>query len=188
MANVKLNPVVDRLRGRIGDLVFKKVFGTAYVARKPETGDREFTELQKANQERFRQATVYGKMAMADPQVRVLYEEAAKDKKQPVFSVMIADFFHAPTVDEIDLSGFTGQQGSTIGVRASDDFGVVGVNVTITDQAGLAIEQGPATMSATEPGKWLYTTTTSIQPGTQVRVEATAKDRPGNTATKTENT
>ena len=186
MATVKLNPVVERVRGRIGDLVFKKFFGSMYVARTPNTDGREPSAAQRAHLEKFRQAAMFGKAAMADPQVRALYAGAAKQRKQPVFSLMIADYFNPPSVDEIDLSEYAGQAGNTISIRASDDVGVVGVDVTISDEAGLALEQGPANVSTTEPGRWLYTSTTSIQPGTHVHVVATATDRPGNKATKTE--
>lgn len=99
---------------------------------------QEWTEAQLAAQERFRQAAPYGKMVMADPETKALYEKAAKAKGKPVFSPTVADFFNAPSVDEVDLSGYAGAVGDEIVIRASDDFDVVGVSVALTDAEGNA--------------------------------------------------
>jgi len=55
----------------------------------------------------------------------------------------VADFFNAPSVDEVDLSGYGGAVGDQIVIQASDDFGALGVNVALTDGAGspLALRQ-----------------------------------------------
>ena len=74
----------------------------------------------------------------------------------------------------------------TIRVRASDDFEVAGVTVSISGSEAQPIEHGVAVLSSMKRGRWVYTTTTSVAAGTQVRVEATATDKPGNTATKAE--
>ena len=37
MAKVKLNPVVEQMRGRIGDLIFKRYAGEVIVVRKADT-------------------------------------------------------------------------------------------------------------------------------------------------------
>ena len=63
---------------------------------------------------------------------------------------------------------------------------MTGVNVAILDSEGRIIEQGPAILSSMNWGRWVYTTTQSVSTGTHVRVEATATDRPGNTATRSE--
>ena len=186
MAGVKLNPILQRVRGKVGDLIFKRLNGTMFIARKPDVGKRVLSPAQVAVTERFRQAVSYGKMAMADPLARAAYQQAAQEKKRPVFSLMIADFFNTPSVDEIDLSAYTGQTGNTIAVRATDDFEVMSVDVKITNMAGDSVEGGPAVKSA-ESGRWVYTASTSVPPGTQLRVEVTATDRPGHKTTRTEN-
>ena len=43
-------------------------------------------------------------MVMADAETKAVYEEAARAKGRPVFSLTVADFFHAPSVDEVDVS------------------------------------------------------------------------------------
>jgi hypothetical protein len=86
MAKVKLNPILEQVRGQVGDLVFKRYEDQVVISRKPDFEGREPTEAQLAARERFRQAAFYGKMVMADPETKALYEEAAKAKGQPVFS------------------------------------------------------------------------------------------------------
>ena len=87
-------------------------------------------------------------------------------------------------VDEIDLSAYTGKTGEIIRVRASDDFGMVGVGVAIRDTESKVLEQGAAT--AASDGAWTYTTTTNLPAGQQVVIEVTATDRPGHKTTKTQ--
>jgi len=182
VAKVRLNPILEQIRGQVGDLVFKRYEDRVVISRKPDFEGREPTEAQLAARERFRQAAFYGKMVMADPETKALYVEAAKAKGQPVFSLTVADFFNAPSIDEVDLSGYTGAMGDAIVARASDDFDVVGVNVALTDADGNAIESGEAVETPANSGHWVYTATAAVDTGTTVRIAVTATDRPGGVA------
>jgi hypothetical protein len=184
MAEVKLNPVLEQVHGKIGDLVFRKYQDRTILARKPEVHQPE-TEAQIKAREKFSLAALYGKSVMADPEKKALYDAKAKDKGQPVFSLMVADFFNAPVVDEIDLSGYTGQIGGTIGIRAHDDFQLKGVEVVIRDTAGTVLEQGAAA-NGTLDGKWTYTATATVPAGQTVAIEVTATDLPGHKGTLTQ--
>ena len=84
MARVKLNPVLEQVRGAVGDLVFKRYGDAVVMARKPDMEGRVATPAQQATRERFRQAAFYGKMVMADPQAKALYQEAARAEGVPV--------------------------------------------------------------------------------------------------------
>lgn len=186
MARTKLNPVFNSFRGKIGELVFKQFGSSTIVARTPDSSGRVFTQNQLEVQERFRQAVQYGKLVMADPQAKALYEEAAESREKPLFSLMVADFFNEPTVDEIDLSQYTAHAGSSILVRATDDFEVMSVDVSVINTTnGAVIETGAATKSA-ESGRWIYVATVDVPPGTPIRIEATASDRPGHKTKKSE--
>jgi len=55
-------------------------------------------------QEQFRQAMLYGRLIITDPDKKAGYEKAVKVKRKPLSSLTIAEFFHAPVVDEVDLS------------------------------------------------------------------------------------
>ena len=187
MAKVKLNPALISMLGKVGNLVYKMRYGSIYASRKPAAGTRHFNDAQRAVQRRFRAATDYGKALLADPVARSPYDVIARAKRKPVLSVMVADFLNAPVIDEIDLVGYDGQAGSTIRIRATDDFEVSLVEVLIYSASGERIEGGPATLRSGNSPCWVYKATTSVPPGTRVRVEATARDRPGNRTTSVEN-
>ncbi len=182
MAKVKLNPILEQLRGQIGDLVFKRYGDEVIISRKSDLEGVVPTEAQQATRDRFRQATLYGKMVMADPETKALYAEAARAKGQPLFSLTVADFFHAPSVEEVNLAGYTGAIGDEIVILASDDFEVVGVSVSLSDAGGSPIEAGQAVETPADSGRWVYTATTAVPTGTTVRIAVTAADRPGGQA------
>ena len=91
----------------------------------------------------------------------------------------MADFFNAPSVDEVDLSGYGGAVGDQIVIQASDDFGALGVNVALTDGAGSPLESGAALETPADSGRWVYSATSAVATGTTVRIAITASDRPG---------
>ena len=144
MAKVNLNPVLEGIRGAIGDLVFKHYGEEVIVGRKPDPSNTPPTAGQQAVRERFKLAALYGKTVLADAESKQLYTTAAKAKGIPMFALALADFFNAPVVDEIDLAGYSGKAGDPIKVRAHDDFVLVGVGVTIRGTDGAVLEQGAA--------------------------------------------
>lgn len=179
MAKVKLNPILDQLSGKIGNLVFKRYGDKTIISEKADRSGIEPSEAQLAAQDRFRQAVLFGKTVMADPEAKALYDEVADAKGKPVFSLTVADFFHAPSVDEVDLSAYIGAVDDEIIIMASDDFDVTAVNVAMTDDAGTPIESGQAVETPADSGRWLYTATAAVETGTTVRIAVTASDRPG---------
>jgi hypothetical protein len=118
-------------------------------------------------------------MVLADPEARALYEEAAAAEGKPIFSLTVADFFNAPTVDEVDVSAYTGAAGDEIVVTAADDFDVAEVQVALTDDGGAELESGAAAETPADSGRWVYTATMDVAAGTTVRIAVTALDRPG---------
>lgn len=140
MAKVKLNPVLEAMQGQVGDLVFKHYGDEVFVGRKPDRSGLQPTEAQLDHQERFRQAVLYGRLVMADPEKKVLYEKAAQASGKPLFSLTVADFFNAPAVDAVDLSAYSGTIGNEIVIQAQDDFEVTSVHVNINDAGGQAMK------------------------------------------------
>ncbi len=179
MARARLNPVIEELRGQIGELVFKRYGDRVVISKKPDMSRVKPSAAQTAHRKRFRRATVYAKVVMADPEMRALYEATARERGQPVYNVAIADFFSAPSVDGVDLAGYTGAPGDEVVVWASDDFGVVGVRVVLRDADGGVVEEGDAVESPGGSGRWVYVATTAVAAGTVVRVGVRAVDRPG---------
>ena len=179
MAKVKLNPVLEQMRGQVGDLVFKHYGDEVVVGRKPDRSGLQPTDAQLNHQQRFRQAVLYGRLVMADPQKKAIYEKASKATGKPLFSLTIADFFNAPVVDEVDLSTYSGAAGDVIVVRAHDDFEVASVHVSVSDVNGQAIESGEAVETPANSGRWAYTATTGVAAGTNVRIAVAVTDLPG---------
>ncbi|MFO1501626.1 MAG: hypothetical protein U1G07_25140 [Verrucomicrobiota bacterium] len=184
MAKVTLNPILEAIQGKVGDMVFKRFGDEEIVAKMPNRTGIVATPNQLAQQERFRLASLYGRSVLADEQSRALYEHVAARKGVPVFALTIGDFLNSPAIDEIDLSSYTGKPAEVIRIRASDDVEVKGVTVTIRDQNGLLIEEGVAAW-ATATASWTYTTTGTVTAGLGVAIEVSATDRPGHKTTKT---
>ncbi len=184
MAKVKLNPVMEKMSGKIGDLVFRRYEGEVVVARKADTSGIIPTPVQVAHRERFRLAAVYAKASLSDEVLKVVYEAAAKEKSKPAFALAVGDFLNAPMIDAIDLAAYTGKAGEKIVIRASDDIDVVNVTVAIRNAEAGAFEQGTAVF---EQGSWRYTTQITLGTASgSFAVDVTAVDRPGNKTMKTQ--
>ncbi len=179
MAKVQKNIVINGVSGMLGDqLVLKRdKAGRTIVSVKPTfPEDREFTQQQKDHMEDFREATLYAKVAA---KTEAIYDEKAEDTPMSGFNVAVADWFHEPEVDEIDLSGWTGQAGQSIRIKALDDVKVERVTVLITGEDDVLIEQGAAVVQ--EDGLWWVYTTTQAAAG-RPKVIAIAQDLPGHAA------
>jgi hypothetical protein len=109
--------------------VFRRWGDEVVIGQKPDQTKRVSSAAQLAQPERFRKAAMYGKLTLADAAARALYEAAAKTRRKPLVSVMVADFLNSPMVDEVEASGYNGQIGDPIVIRVHDDFGVTGVQV-----------------------------------------------------------
>ena len=182
MARVKLNPIIDQVQGKIGDLVFRNYGGDTVLSRLPDLSGVVPTAGQEAQRVRFRDAAFYGRVVLEDPPARAFYEEVAARRKQPLFSVIVGDYLNSPVVDAIDAAAYAGATGDPILVRAHDDVEVTAVTVTLTDDAGAELETGPA---VSDGGSWRYEAQTDVPSGTAVVVTARASDRPGNTGEET---
>ena len=178
MAKQSNNVVTHGLSGKIGDLlVFRQRAGQTVVAKAPPKRTSS-TEQQKEHQHRFQRAVLYAKSVVADPEMKSAYDQAAK-KGRTGYNVAIADFFQAPDIHNIDVSGYTGNPGDVIRVQVSDNFLVKEVKISITNADGSLVEAGEATPDAVGY-VWTYTATSSNESLEGDRIEITASDLPGN--------
>ena len=182
MAKVEFNAITSHFQGKLGDIRFRNYLGRKIVVLRSKPSGAPPTEAQQQVRESFLLAVAYAKGALGSPTTRALYEERARLKQQPLFSVAIGDYFKSPMVNAIDATGYHGHIGDPIKVTATDDFEVVSVDVVIRDAADAVLEQGPAALIA---GQWTYATTVGVASGQTVKIEATAKDHPGNPGVKT---
>ena len=148
MTRVKLNPMFEELHGKFGEIVYRKSYGKQRMSRNPNMTGVVPSAEQVAQRERFRQAAVYARLAFADEVARLLYESVAKQREKPILAVMIADFLHAPSIDDLDVSAYEGRIGSPIYILATDDFAVQTVQVKIMDTNGQTLESGLASIEA----------------------------------------
>ena len=79
---------------------------------------------------------------------------------------------------------FHGVTGDVIRVRASDDFRVVSVELSIHSIEDRTVLESGCGILDPERGVWLYETSRDYAAGTSVGVDVTAADRPGNIARK----
>lgn len=185
MAHVNLNPVLEQIRGKVGDLVFRRWGDEVIIGRRADPTGKPPTPGQAAHRQQFKLAALYGKAVVADPAAKSLYAAGKKRKGMPVFALAVADFFNEPVVESIDLSGYTGKAGETLKIQASDDFEVKGVAVRILDTTGAVVEEGPASNPVDDgQPEWLYQTKATLPEGQAVSIEVTATDRPGHKTTK----
>jgi hypothetical protein len=178
MAKQEGNVVTHGLSGMIGgQLVFRQLHGQTFVSTAPRASGH-VTENQKLNQRRFQRAVLYGSAVAADPELSATYAAKAK-KGQSVRNVAVADFFHAPDIETIDLTNYHGQPGDTIRILVTDDFAVKEVKVVIIRTDGTLVEEGNAQPEATGY-EWTYIATQPNDGLEGDRIEVYASDTPGN--------
>ena len=181
MASSDNNYVTHGLRGQVGDLfVFKTVKGKTIVAAPPRKTTHEPTEKQLKQQKLFQEAAIYGKTVTVTPELRAIYETSLPEGSS-VYQVALADFLNAPEIEEIDVTNYTGNPGNTIRIRATDDFMVKNVEVSILNQDGTLVEKGAAIKQANGLD-WLFTATVKNDTLTGDKIVVRASDLPGNIA------
>ena len=180
VAKLKLNALIAALRGAIGDLVIVRLGDGFYIREKGETPDPS-SPAQMAHLSRFGQASLWAKALLTAPPTKAAYKKARHGHLTP-HNVAVSDFMIAPVIESVGLESYTGQPGELIRIVATDDLKVTQMAVAIRKVAGNPIAKGPAERSPLDD-KWLYTSRTQIRPGTNMVIEATAVDLPGNRVT-----
>ena len=180
MAESKSNLATEGLSGQVGNFVFRrrKADGKVFVSVHPSEQEGEPTEAQLKVRSKFQEAVIYGKSALADPATKAIYTEKTAPGKS-AYNVAVADYFNAPNIKEVDLSNYTGEVGSTIRVKATDDFEVAGVQVKIANADGTLVEVGSA-LSQSDGLFWLYTATKLNESLLGDKITVTVSDIPGN--------
>jgi hypothetical protein len=177
MAEVFDNIILEGLRGSLGDkLVLRRGRGgkTIISAKPVFAPDREFSAAQKAHQQAFRAAAAYAKSAKGEN----VYLAKAEKTGQSAYNLAVKDWFNKPEILELDITGWSGQAGQAIHIKAIDDVQISRVSVVITNGNGTLLEQGNA--GPGEASWWTYMTTVSTKGDRQL--EVAALDMPGNEA------
>lgn len=184
MSLIVNNPILKGVSGMLANLiVFREVRGKIIIANRPKRSST-ITPHQQEMKSRFLRAVNYAKGQMKNEQFKASYAKGINDRKHNAYTVALTDCMTPPEVKAIDVSRYNGVAGDLITIHATDDFKVVGVQVTLSNGAGEVIEHGEAVRPFEESDLWSYTTATnnSIVTGTKISVRAT--DKPGNETMK----
>jgi hypothetical protein len=95
MPKVKLHPMFVEIRGKMYDNYVLKLSpqGELILAKRPDMSKVKWSKAQKAHRQRFKQAALYAKSALADPKVRRKYERRAKKLGKRPWHVAVSDYF-----------------------------------------------------------------------------------------------
>ena len=92
MAKVILDAPFRRIKGEIGKLSYRWMYGQQTVMKTPDMSRVKWSAAQKASRQRFAQAIHYARQAMADPNVSAVYEKLGKEAGRQPFRVAVSDF------------------------------------------------------------------------------------------------
>ncbi len=140
----------------------------------------------KESNNRFANASLWAKETLAEPGMKKLYSKGINSKLSNAQIVAVTDFLTAPVIHYISLKQYTGAIGDKVRIKATDNFQVISVEVKIRNKNGKELEKGPAIQYKRKPVMWIYSLTAANADVIGTIVEATAKDRPGNTTVKSE--
>jgi len=142
MTRVILNGTIKGLSGRLGNLIFRQMpDGTTVVTQaKPKKNSRQKrrakerrSDRQKAHNERFSDASSYGKVYQTNP----VYIQLAKvTPMHTAYNFAVSEWWHAPEILRIE------RKGKYIRVEATDNIQVTRVRVTLLDKDGKVLERG----------------------------------------------
>lgn len=172
MPKVILHGSIKEIRGKLGNLIFRKLKdGTIVVSAAPPKKDRRQKErarkkrspAQKAQNDHFTEASVYGKAAQFDP---VYQELAAAAPSKTAYNFAVSDWCHAPEIHRLE------QKKGLIRVRATDNVLVTRVRISVLDGEGRIVESGEAIKRR---GNWWEYATQAQGPA----ITAEAWDKPG---------
>jgi hypothetical protein len=184
MAHSNNSVITGKLSGMLGkELVFRDWENKTVVAKAPKAkvGEPDAGQLQR--QEKFLLASRYAKAVKdgTDQGIKDAYTAALRPR-QNLYSRAMEDFLNSPVVNSVSTNAYTGGVGSTITVRAVDDFRVTSVQVEIYAASGTLLEKGNA-VQQTNGLDWTYAVTQANAVLTGSKINAIATDVPGNTGT-----
>jgi hypothetical protein len=185
MAKIKNNVLLRGASGMLGQqIVYREVNGQLIMANRPKKSG-VLTAQQIIAKENFLQASLYAKGQVADPLSKAEYETGISDKCNSAYAVALTDYLKAPVIHTVETTGYSGKIGENVAIKATDNFKVTSVYVEIWSAANVMIEQGNATLDATNIVFWNYKTTALnvVLPGSTLVIKA--KDKANNITTIT---
>jgi hypothetical protein len=94
MAEITPSPIIQALNGKSGNLVFRRSRnGKTWLIKLADMSNVEWSDNQQEHRKQFKAANEYARAAMADPQVRVIYEEIASKQNRQPYRLAVSDYF-----------------------------------------------------------------------------------------------
>lgn len=98
MAKARLNPLLEHITGKIGNLIFRRSHnGKLSVIYRPNMSRVKWSPAQKEQRQRMGEASKYASAAVADPDIRPIYVQMAleqgKNPRRP-FDMAVSDYIH----------------------------------------------------------------------------------------------
>jgi len=184
MSKVKDNIITTGLSGKLGkQIVLRQWNGATFLVKAPvKSSSLLKKEMYERNRLRFKEGAAYAKKVINNPELKRAYKNKC-NARQNEYTRAMQDFFIAPSIEEIDLSNYTGEANSFIRVYATDDFRVNRVHITIDDEQNQELETGFAVQEEnTDWWKFVVSEAHVIPKGG--KVIASAYDLPGNETVK----
>jgi len=180
MTLVTDNIMTTGMSGMFGNqVVFRQRDGRTIAAKKPRKHGSA-TAAQEAHKKRFLKAVDYARKALADPELKAMYEVNA-GVGATAYNMAVADALTAPVIEHIETQGYTSAHGGMIMVSVYKKFRLRSVSVRIALDDGTLLEKGEA-VQVNGSREWQYTPAAPSPVATGVKVTALATDLPGNTA------
>jgi len=136
MAQIRSNPIMTGASGMLGGIVVYRQFrGKTLLCNRPEKCP-VITAHQQKMKSRFLEAVAFAKKMIADPETKALYQPGPDSKFTSAYAAALADYLKRPVIDDVDASGYCGNEGEVIVVKASDIARTLTVDVTIVSIDG----------------------------------------------------
>jgi hypothetical protein len=146
MAKVERNPLLQGIRGTLGNVVFRQMpDGSTWISGIPDFSRRTFSQGQKEHQSRFKEAAAYARSAA---KTESIYARLAKGTTKNAYNIALSDWFNPPVIHFIE------RRVGRILVNASDNVMVTRVHVQILDVEGNTVQEGNASPMETAAGWW----------------------------------
>jgi hypothetical protein len=182
MAKVKDNILLKGLSGTIGQtLTLRQIGGETFVSKYQKAPTVAATEKKLAARAKFGRATAYARKAVKDPELKAMYQVKVNGG-QRAFNIAMMDALRAPVIENIKADSYQGRPGDQIFIRATDDFKVANVEVSVYNPEGELLEQGNADMQQNEVMQWVYVVRQDNPEFSGSKITAVATDLPGNSS------
>jgi hypothetical protein len=96
MSKMRLNPIFESVRGKFGDLVFRRSHGKQTITRLPDMTNVVWSEAQINHRRRIGEASLRANAAMKNPEIYSYFEQLAKKKKRkkrPI-DLAVSHYYH----------------------------------------------------------------------------------------------